>query len=219
MLGSHDTFTYLDSEDWFTRLLKPFWKCQSLSIQEQYDKGVRFFDIRVSKNYKSGLISKIFNRKDNNPYWSVSHGIAELEENNDFMFKTIEDICMYFTNNFKDAYYRIIFESGNEEEKQEFKQQIIGLENKYFGLCWYGIKKPWITLFYNPPFTYIEELNCKLFNWDIKKSFLTNIKKIKLNNTIKRWAKSNNPKITKEITEDKDRLVFIDYIGIEKGES
>ena len=219
MLGSHDTFTYLKAEDWFTRLLKPFWKCQSMTLQEQYDYGVRFFDIRINRNYKPGLFNKIFHKKDNSPYWSLGHGIAEIEENKEFQFNTVEDICKYFNTKFPDSYYRIIFERGNNNDKEIFKQQIIGLENKYFGLCWYGIKKPWITLYYNPPFSNFDELTCKLFNWDIEKSFWFNIKKFKINYIIKPYAKSHNPKITKEILENKNKVIFIDYIGIEKGES
>lgn len=47
MLGTHNSLSYLPVKQWW---LKPFFwvaRCQSLDIEQQYEMGVRYFDIRV----------------------------------------------------------------------------------------------------------------------------------------------------------------------------
>ena len=207
MVASHDSFTYLNPDDLWMKLLTPFWRCQSLTICEQYNLGVRYFDIRVRRSKKAGLFNKIFNRYDDKFKWSICHGIIQL----DFIkFDNIEYICKYFKDYFPDAYYRIYLESGNSEIKEEFKRQIIKLEKKYPKLCWYGYKIPWVTLYMNIPVKEIKDLTCKLFNWSHERSFIKNIKNFKFN-TIKEYSK-NNPKITEEMINDNNILYFMDYI-------
>lgn len=50
MIASHNTMTYKSPKQWY---LKPFWflaQCQSKNYIEQYNQGVRAFDIRVFWN-------------------------------------------------------------------------------------------------------------------------------------------------------------------------
>lgn len=47
MLGSHNSLTYLEPATLVGKLLKPWVCCQNKTLTEQYDKGVRYFDIRV----------------------------------------------------------------------------------------------------------------------------------------------------------------------------
>lgn len=46
MLGSHNSLSYLPTKGW-RKILTPWVRCQSLTIEEQYEKGVRYFDLRV----------------------------------------------------------------------------------------------------------------------------------------------------------------------------
>lgn len=46
-LATHNSLSSYAPKKWWMRLLNPFAKCQSLSIEEQYNRGVRMFDIRV----------------------------------------------------------------------------------------------------------------------------------------------------------------------------
>lgn len=48
MLGSHNSMSYLPIKGW-RKILSPWTKCQSLTLEGQYDKGIRYFDIRVRK--------------------------------------------------------------------------------------------------------------------------------------------------------------------------
>ena len=45
-LGTHNSLTYL-SPQWYFRWLNFTSKCQDLTIEEQYDLGVRYFDFRI----------------------------------------------------------------------------------------------------------------------------------------------------------------------------
>lgn len=46
MIGSHNSLSYMPIKGW-KKILKPWVRCQSLSLEQQYQKGVRYFDIRV----------------------------------------------------------------------------------------------------------------------------------------------------------------------------
>ena len=47
ILGSHNSLSYLPIKHWWQRFTAPWARCQKLSLREQYDAGVRLFDIRV----------------------------------------------------------------------------------------------------------------------------------------------------------------------------
>ena len=48
MIGSHNSLSYLPIQGW-RKILTPWTKCQSLTLEEQYEKGVRYFDLRIRK--------------------------------------------------------------------------------------------------------------------------------------------------------------------------
>lgn len=48
MIGTHNSISYLTPIHWYQRLLKPWYQCQSLTLEEQYNQGIRYFDIRVN---------------------------------------------------------------------------------------------------------------------------------------------------------------------------
>mgnify|MGYP004568968497 CR=1 FL=1 len=47
MLGSHNTMSYLPATKWWMKLITPWHRCQDRDIINQYNKGVRYFDIRL----------------------------------------------------------------------------------------------------------------------------------------------------------------------------
>lgn len=49
MIGSHNSLSYMPIKGW-KKILKPWVRCQSLSLEQQYQKGIRYFDIRVRKH-------------------------------------------------------------------------------------------------------------------------------------------------------------------------
>ena len=47
ILGSHNSLSYLPIRHLWQRVCAPWARCQRLTLREQYDAGVRLFDIRV----------------------------------------------------------------------------------------------------------------------------------------------------------------------------
>lgn len=78
MLGSHNSLSYLPIKGW-KKILKSWVQCQSLTIEEQYNKGVRYFDLRI--------------RRDNKKNWWYCHNSAKfilMEPNDDIITFLIE---------------------------------------------------------------------------------------------------------------------------------
>lgn len=47
MIGSHNSATYLKEKSWWMTILRPWTRCQSKTLQEQYYSGIRYFDFRI----------------------------------------------------------------------------------------------------------------------------------------------------------------------------
>lgn len=103
ILGSHNTMTYLKPRKWWMWFGKFMAKCQKLTIEEQYEKGARFFDLRISFIEENGIIKPIF-----------SHGLID--------YKGEVTGALEFLNNKSDVQCRIIYEKGNDPEL--FKQYV-----------------------------------------------------------------------------------------------
>ena len=48
ILGTHNSMSYLPPRRWWHRLMLPFARCQSKTIDEQLSAGARCFDLRIS---------------------------------------------------------------------------------------------------------------------------------------------------------------------------
>lgn len=60
MIGSHNSATYLKEKNWWMILLRPWTKCQSKTVKQQYDSGVRYFDFRIKiEDTYMGYIARI----------------------------------------------------------------------------------------------------------------------------------------------------------------
>ena len=100
-LASHNSLSYYPPQWWVI----PFnWmaRCQSLTLEQQYDKGVRLFDIRI----------KIVN----NTLYS-GHGIATYKVDFDAIFSFMHDKG--------DCTVRIILESGNDTRFRIFVEYLM----------------------------------------------------------------------------------------------
>lgn len=167
MIGSHNTFSYLKPQLGFFKLFSHYWRCQELDIKHQYDLGVRYFDIRVSK------------RGDR---WCVSHGIVDLG----FEIPTLTRLCTYITLNFPRAYFRIILEDCSEYGTYCFMDEIQHIKDfEYLDRIY--IKKPWILLYERKDPCKIVEYSFEDWNWK-------NILKCIFKNMIKRKQKISREK-------------------------
>ena len=65
IIGSHNSWTYNRPKKWWMKLISFTAKCQSLNIEEQYNLGVRCFDLRL--------------KFDNDGSAKIYHGIIEYD--------------------------------------------------------------------------------------------------------------------------------------------
>lgn len=72
-LASHNSMTYLKPDKWYMYPFRFIAKCQSKTVEEQYEAGVRMFDIRIGFD------------KHNNP--KFKHGLMTYKSNIDSVFK------------------------------------------------------------------------------------------------------------------------------------
>lgn len=108
-LGTHNSMSYLPIKKWYLYLFKFIAKCQSKSIQYQYELGARMFDIRVSFNYQEP---------------EFRHGLISYKGD---VFNTLQDL-----NNLGDkVYVRLILELNKFTVDKELK------ENFFCNFCKY----------------------------------------------------------------------------------
>ena len=204
MIASHDSYTFLKVKNPLISLFSIFWRCQKLSIEAQYNLGVRVFDIRVYYNKK----------KDK---WGTAHGFVKF---NEILFDSIPHICKYFKKNFSDSIIRIYLEDNVKKKNQDIKEKFLNEAQAayidYFDIIWeIGTHYPWITYFRGQNEFIIKEYYCHLFNWDNNHGFWYNIKNLKLSLwNISLYSIKHNPYITKKMIEDKSIIYMIDNIGI-----
>lgn len=184
MIGTHDSLTFNSPKYKIFNLFKFLWRTQNKSIEEQIKSGVTYFDIRV--------------RRDKN-VWRACHGLVDFNAT----FNKLDELLFYF------APYdvRLILERGSKEDEELFIQQIKRLNIMYFNLNFAAIKKGWKVLVNDTK----ELIDYTFLPFLSDLSFWQNIKRGKWKSTIKKWAKSHNPKITEDLIKD-DKVHFIDYV-------
>jgi hypothetical protein len=102
-LGSHNSLTYLKPKYWWMRLINFTAKCQKLNYSDQYDRGVRLFDVRI---------------------WYTEKGELEIRHGRISYQFDISDLTefMDFLNVKKDCWLRIILEEDIIASKQTNKK-------------------------------------------------------------------------------------------------
>lgn len=106
MIGSHDSYTFHKATKgiYNKSLIRRTWKAQNMSLDEQYEHGVRMFDVRVCRD---------------GGRWRVCHGAAEFNET----FATISSICHFFELRYPDAIYRIWLEKDQKMLREGLLQK------------------------------------------------------------------------------------------------
>lgn len=196
MIGSHDSYTYLDANSDLVNNFTRFWRCQDISITDQYKAGVRYFDVRVIRE-KSG---------DNRYVWRTCHGMAELSK----VFTTLKSICVYFYSILKGSVFRMFLEKGSKEDEEAFKRESQALLDQYAGapIMQLGIKKPVWTPFYTNP-NHPRFVDYTFENWTLSQ-IVDNL----FDYPIRNHAREVNPKITQEMIDDKKVVYMLDYVKL-----
>lgn len=117
-IGTHNSMTYLKPKKWYLYPFRFIAKCQSLPIEDQYRRGVRLFDIRISYD------------KDNNP--EFRHGSMAFKGD-------IYKILNYLNNQKDSIKIRIILEEKKESFTKEtlFIKDIVYFKERFKNLTFY----------------------------------------------------------------------------------
>lgn len=99
IIGTHNSMTYLRPKQWWGYLFIPFWRCQNKTIREQWDAGVRCFDLRITFD-EFGI-----------PMFA--HGIVKLKGG---VCSLINDILAMAREHNTEVYIRLVCEDKSADE-------------------------------------------------------------------------------------------------------
>ncbi len=127
-LGTHNSLTYLTPQ-WYFRWLNFTSKCQNLTIEEQYDFGVRYFDFRIKFTRKGKV--------------RAGHGIMTYKADFDSIYN--------FLNEKGDCYINIVLENFPWQKWKKdslFVRYVKEVIQKYPQIRFVGgeKKRPWTQL-------------------------------------------------------------------------
>lgn len=105
LLGTHNSLSYLPCQ-WYLRPLAWIGRCQNLTIDKQYDKGVRWFDVRIK--YIDGEALS-------------GHGLLTYDI-------SIPVVLGYLNNN-KDCIVRLFLENSKRNPAKDFERFAADIEN------------------------------------------------------------------------------------------
>lgn len=102
ILGSHNSWTFVKPLKWWMRILNFTAKCQDKNIIEQYEAGVRCFDLRLLPSTDSF-------------YNELTHNRIRYKYRH---YKLYDDL--HYLNDKKDCYIRILFDARNKEQSTDY---------------------------------------------------------------------------------------------------
>ncbi len=187
MIGSHNTFSYLSPVNFWGKITKLWSKCQDKTFAEQYNSGIRYFDIRVKR------INSNWHFVHNN----VDYGLINF------------DFLDYLKD--KNCYLRIIYDLrhfpsdlNEDEEKSKFIDLIEYIRDNSHIIGF-------IAITYWNWDTYVvgKLLNIAEFHASVSAPWYQYILGTKW------WANKNNNKIKtkyKEFINDSDNVMLLDFI-------
>lgn len=155
-LGSHNTMTYLTPKRWYMRPFSFIARCQQITIKQQYDMGIRLFDLRISFDNKGMPV--------------FSHGMMDYKGNNIYnVAKFLNDMARLEMDV---IHVRVILERDNDVlDKDRFTTLCSMLEEKFRYVAFFDgrYKKTWETLyeFKSEEPTYIDRYSSTTWKkWD-----------------------------------------------------
>ena len=129
ILGSHNSWSFLKVKEWY---FKPFFwvaKCQNKTIAEQYKLGVRYFDLRLRYNHKTG---------DFEP----AHGLVtfKVEKVTHWFIRNLQSLNYCAHTKGEKIYVRVLLEtkSPDETEKKKFTELCEMLESTFKDITFTG---------------------------------------------------------------------------------
>lgn len=136
-IGSHNTMSYLRPATWWGRLLRFTAQCQGKNIYDQFELGVRTFDLRV-----------VFDKKTGEPHFA--HGLITYESADVYGildYLNMQAISDKLRKEDEPIYIRILNERNKDYDR--FVSFCSGIEKEYKSLRFFGghNKKDWRRLY------------------------------------------------------------------------
>ena len=120
LVGSHNSFSYLPPKQWYLRPFAWIARCQNLNIQEQWNQGVRYFDIRI--RFK---VDKVIS----------GHGLIDYDVN---VLDWLEYLNKRAESENQECVVRLMLETKGEAYDNRFKRYVRGLKSFYPNLIFVG---------------------------------------------------------------------------------
>lgn len=95
IIGTHNSMTYLPLKKWYMYPFNFIAKCQSKTIEQQYESGIRLFDLRINFDKKGNLRFK--------------HGLITYKGR-------VSDVLNYLNTRKEKVYVRLLLEVNNGED-------------------------------------------------------------------------------------------------------
>lgn len=132
ILGAHNANTYLKPRKWWMRLINFTSKCQKLTINEQVEHGVRYFDFRIRYDKKLGAFRNC-------------HGLVEY---NTIVNQTVLLLSIFaHINKTETIYIRFVYDNTFNNNIDDynlsrlFREQICPIFRRNDNIIWQLIKK------------------------------------------------------------------------------
>lgn len=193
-LGSHNSWSFGKTKWYIPSFVC---RCQNLNIQEQYNKGVRLFDLRI--------------RLDKNEF-KAAHGSATFKVNFEKDLEFLKD---------KDCYVRVMLEYNScpkniEKIESLFKEYCQSLESEYPNIKFFSGNRKWDE---KNIYQFKNEYPKLLHRYSSTTSWFNSTSKLlRISDDWWPWlyAKFHNKKSLEEFKSNpKDYWLFIDFIEIQ----
>ncbi len=130
VLGSHNTMSYLPPAKWWQHILRPFYRCQVKTLEQQIESGVTYFDLRI--------------REGKPNQWVFAHGCVT------FKGCSLREAINIISNRVPNATIRLIYEGkANDVITSTFKTACHNIEQTYPNIQFVGgfAKQGWQQLY------------------------------------------------------------------------
>lgn len=199
ILATHNSLSGYAPKKWWMKILNPFAKCQSLSIEEQYNRGVRMFDIRVRPHTGE-----------------AAHGLVTYDVDVDKVLAWLEEKAQ---SEHTTIYIRLCCENNSSElsewDDDWFRWFWQDCKSKYKHLIFRGgyMKKGWFKLIDCKDPEYLELY--RTFNvYKAKQGWKAKLKSVWeyiCHPTPEYWAKKDNAEYIEEY-EDYNGFIMLDFV-------
>ena len=135
VLASHNTMSYLKPAKWYLAPFNFMSKCQSKTIQEQYEAGARLFDLRL-----------VILTDDRDFYLepSFAHGLMAYKS------PSVDEILSWLNSRDEKVYVRFLLERPDPKVHNEFRRVCEHYEQTYTNIGFWGHaydKKTWTPIY------------------------------------------------------------------------